>query len=110
MRLPLPAHTAAASFTATVGTVVYDDTTKEATWTIGRIAKDGLSPALNGTVTLAPGRAGNDVGICAFAQFKVATFASSGLKVASLRLEREEYQPYKGVRSITFAGRVEVRT
>jgi len=110
VKIPLPAHTASASFSASSGTVVYDDATKECTWMIGRLSKDGISPSLNGTITLLPGRAGRDVGVSLFANFKVVTFATSGLKVASLRLEREEYQPYKGVRSITYAGRVEVRT
>ena len=37
-----------------VGTVVYDDTSKECVWNIGRISKDGQSPSLNGSVTLLP--------------------------------------------------------
>ena len=44
-----------------------------------------------------------------FVGFKMVMFSASGLKVASLRVENEEHQPYKGVRSITRAGRFEVR-
>ena len=56
------AHTANASFTATSGTVVYDDNTKECTWNIGRLSKEGHSPSLNGSITLLPGRADEGAG------------------------------------------------
>jgi len=109
VRMPLPAHTSSATFSANVGTAIYDEKAKECIWNIGRMPKEA-SPSLSGSVTLAPGRTGRDLSISLFATFKVAMYASSGLKVAHLRLEREDYQPYKGVRSITKAGRVEIRT
>ena len=92
-----------------MGTVVFDAATKEATWTIGRIPKEKL-PLLSGTVQLsADGRSAKSLSLSLFVHFKVAMFSASGLKVASLRVENAEYQPYKGVRSITRAGRFEVR-
>ena len=42
-----------------------------------------------------------------FAQ--LVQYSASGLKVASLRVENEESQPYKGVRSVTTAGCFEIR-
>ena len=77
-------------------------------WQIGKIPKDKL-PVLTGTVLLGPGRSSRELSLSLFVNFKVTMYSASGLKVASLRVENEEHQPYKGVRSITHAGRFEVR-
>ena len=77
-------------------------------WTIGKIPKDKL-PVLTGTVLLGPGRSARELSLSLFLHFKVVMFSASRLKVAALRVENEENQPYKGVRSITRAGRFEVR-
>ena len=108
LRIPLPPSTVATSLSATVGTVSYDTRTSEVSWQIGRIPKEKL-PILSGTVTLGLGRAASELSISMFVAFKVVRYSCSGLKVASMRVENEEYQPYKGVRSITQAGRFEVR-
>jgi AP-3 complex subunit mu len=108
VRIPLPPSTTAAPLTASVGSVVYDPQAQEVRWHIGRIPKDKL-PILNGSVALGPGRSARELSLSLFVQFKVVMFSASGLRVASLRVENEEHQPYKGVRSITRAGRFEVR-
>jgi len=109
VRIPLPASTAGTSLSANHGVVVYDDTSKEVTWRIGRLPKE-KTPSLNGTVSLgAEGRSAQGLSLSLFVHFKVSMYSASGLKVASLRLENEESQPYKGVRSITRAGCFEVR-
>ena len=51
----------------------------------------------------------HNLSLSLFVQFKVTMHSSSGLKVNSLRVENEEHQPYKGVRSVTRAGTFEVR-
>ena len=38
IRIPLPSHTSAASLIASYGTAIYDEKSKECTWTIGRCA------------------------------------------------------------------------
>lgn len=73
VKIPLPEHTAGATFSTSSGTAVYDASSKECVWTIGRLSKEGSSPSLNGNVTLNPGRAGRDIGISCFATFKVST-------------------------------------
>ena len=109
VRIPLPASTVSTSLTASHGVVVYDDVAKELIWKIGRLPKD-RTPSLHGTVNLgATGRTAQDLSLSLFVTFKVAMYSASGLKVASLRLENEEAQPYKGVRSVTRAGCFEVR-
>lgn len=43
-------------------------------------------------------------------EFQINMYAVSGLKVDSLRLFHEGYKPYKGVRSMTKAGKIHIRT
>jgi len=108
VRIPLPASTISAPLTASVGSVVYDAQSNEVRWQIGKIPKEKL-PVLNGTVVLGPGRSARELALSLFVAFRVVMFSASGLKVSSLRVENEEHQPYKGVRSIVRAGRFEVR-
>ena len=77
-------------------------------WRVGRLPKD-KTPQLQGSVTLGAGRSSRDLSLSLHVGFTVKSYSSSGLKVASLRVENEEYQPYKGVRSTTRAGAFEVR-
>ena len=107
MRIPLPDSTATCNLTASLGIVVYDEQAKEAIWKIGRLPKD-RTPSLSGTVALVGGRNTADLSLSLFVQFRIAMCSTAVLKVASLRVENEEYQPYKGVRSITH-GSFEVR-
>mgnify|MGYP006137730843 CR=1 FL=1 len=108
--IPFPKHTLDASLSANVGSVVFDETTKEAVWRIGRLPND-KSPSLSGSVTLAPGgRSGRELSLTVLAEFKVSMYAASNIKVNSLRLENETYNPYKGVRSITKHGVFQIRT
>lgn len=43
-------------------------------------------------------------------EFQISMYSVSGLKVDSLRLFHEAYKPYKGVRSMTKAGKIHIRT
>ena len=108
VRIPLGETAISSSITATVGSVVFDTVKKELRWEIGRIPKDKL-PVLNGSVVFGEGRSLQHLSLSLFVHFKVKEYSASGLKIASLRVENEEHQPYKGVRSITRAGSFEVR-
>jgi AP-3 complex subunit mu len=44
------------------------------------------------------------------ADFKIIMYTASGLKIDTLALHNERYKPYKGVRSVTRAGKFHVRT
>ena len=108
VRVPLPESTLSADLSATVGTAAFDPLTKELTWQIGRVPKEKL-PILKGSIQLGPGRSTRELSLSFFVSFRVSMYSASGLKVSSLRVEGEEHQPYKGVRSITRSGRFEVR-
>jgi len=106
--IPFPKSIASTNLTANFGNVQYDDITKTCKWNIGKIPKD-KSPLLEGTISLPPGGSVPDSNPSVSADFKIVMFAVSSLKVDSLALHNERYKPYKGVRSITKAGKFTVR-
>jgi hypothetical protein len=84
----------------------------------GKLPKD-KTPRLTGGVTLQDiptggGAGGGGADTSALVDiavgFKVPMFVASGIRVADLGITGEKYKPYKGVRSVTRAGRFHVRT
>lgn len=65
---------------------------------------------LEGPISLPPGGQPPDSNPVISADFKIVMFSVSGLKIDSLSLTNERYKPYKGVRSITKAGKFTVRS
>ena len=76
-------------------------------WQIGRITK-GRLPCLHGIMVLDRSRLARQLSLSLFVVFRIM-YSASGLKVDSLRVDNEDIQPYKGVRSIVRAGLFEVR-
>ena len=108
--IPFPAHTLSSQLSANTGTVHFDETSKECIWRIGKLPND-KTPSLSGSVTLAPGgRPGRELSLTVLAEFKVSMYAASNIRVQSLRLDSEDYKPYKGVRTITQHGVFQIRT
>jgi AP-3 complex subunit mu len=92
-----------------VGHVSCEETTKQARWEIGRLPKD-RTPSLSGTITLFPNAPTPESGPTCSVEFKVVMFCVSGLKIDALQCTNEKYKPYKGVRSVTKAGKFQVRS
>jgi len=65
---------------------------------------------LQGSVSLAPGQPIPESAPICLVDFKVTMFSASGIRVDSLTLHNENYKPYKGVRTITKAGKFQVRS
>lgn len=108
--IPFTKSTATATLSANVGVVTFDDQTKVATWNIGKL-RSSLVPTLEGTTSLQPGTAKPESNPTLLVDFKVTMWAASGIKVDSLTLQNEKYNPYKGVRTITRgAGHVQIRS
>jgi len=108
--IQFPKTVGSASLSANVGQCQYEDITKVCKWTIGKIPKE-KTPLLEGSVSLPPGGQvpeANSTSI--LADFKIVMFTTSGLKIDTLALTNERFKPYKGVRSITKAGKFNVRT
>ncbi len=97
------------TLSASAGTVQFDDATSRCTWRIGKLPKD-RTPSLDGTVDVrAGGRPPHELLLSALADFTIPGWSASGLRVQELRVDREEYKPYKGVRFVTKAGSFHVR-
>jgi len=106
LTIQFPKVISTATLTANYGAIQYDDQIKVAKWIIGKIPKD-KSPLLEGS--LSPSTPLETPTIIT-ADFKIVMYAVSGLKVDSLAVHNERYKPYKGVRSVTKAGKFQVRT
>lgn len=93
---------------ATVGTVLYDEVTRVAKWTIGKLTHD-THPQLNGSIILQPNSQAEETPPFQL-EWKVPMASVSGLSISSLQLVNERYKPYKGVRTIAKSGRFQIRT
>lgn len=120
MEIPFTKAVRTANLSATAGNVLFDETTKVATWTIGKLTSAN-APQLTGTVLLSPtALSGGDSTVISFNESTIAPSISlhwvvplasvSGLSIGSLQLQGEKYKPYKGMRSIAKSGRIQVRT
>jgi len=106
--IPFQKSISSANLTTNFGNIHYDDITKICKWTIGKIPNN-KTPQIDGTISLPPGSSVPDSNPTISAEFKIVMQAASGLKVDSLAVHNERYKPYKGVRSLTKAGKFIVR-
>lgn len=80
-----------------------------ARWVIGRLPKD-KAPMMEGSVSLSPNSPPPDTPPTLQASFTLPMYTASGLKVDTLQLTNERYKPYKGVKSVTRAGKFYIRS
>lgn len=97
----------------TVGTCLYDEASKIAKWSIGKLGTD-KRPQLTGSILKhAAGTGSAEADIPCVQplqlQWKVPTASVSGLAIASLQLSNETYKPYKGMRTMSQSGKFIVR-
>ncbi|CAO3614110.1 unnamed protein product [Cunninghamella blakesleeana] len=108
LTLPMPKSTASVSATCNVGNYMYDPVTKTIKWEIGKLQQRERAPMLSGTFSSSDIQP--EIGLTIGVDFQISMYSVSGLKVDSLRVFHEGYKPYKGVRSMTKAGKFNVRT
>jgi AP-3 complex subunit mu len=109
LTIPFSKLVSSTNLTATIGEVQYDEINKVCVWKVGKVSRD-KPLILSGNVPLLTGSPQPDCNPIIEVQFRVNQFSASGLRVESLSLHGENYKPYKGVKSITYAGRFQVRT
>ena len=107
--VPFPKCVSTVSLSATTGNYVFDDITKVLEWTVGKVPKD-KSPLINGTIAFPPDTKSPEESPTILVEWKIQGQSISGIKVDSLVVVNENYKPYKGVRSITKAGKFQIRT
>lgn len=106
--IPLPSETRNTSLSANIGAVKYDQKKKVVTWEFAKIPQD-LTPVIEGGITLPPDLVPDESPVVR-AKFTVKMWTSSGIKVDGLSVRNVRYKPFKGVRTLTQAGRFETRT
>lgn len=108
--IPFSKSTSSFGLSSATGSVHFDDTTKIAKWTIGKLRTDSTSTVvLEGNITHSPGAPRSEFAPIINLGFSVTSWSASGLKVDSLLLFTEKYTPNKYVRSITKGGNVQIR-
>jgi AP-3 complex subunit mu len=106
--IPFSKNVRTANLQVSSGTVLFDESSKVAKWTIGKLVKDKI-PQLSGTIVLQPNSKFEEAPPIEL-NWKVITATVSGLAVSSLTLTNERYRPYKGVRSIARSGKYQIRS
>ena len=108
--IPFSRTVRTANLTVTAGSVLFDESTKVAKWTIGKLASD-KNPQLNGSIFLQPNsQQTSEESPPIEMHWKVPMASLSGLAVGSLVLSNERYKPYKGVRAIAKSGKFQIRS
>ena len=106
--IPFPKAVTTASVEVTVGTVLYDEATKIAKWTLGKL--DAMKkPQLHATIQCEGATRKPESNPNISLHWKIPLSSVSGLHVSGLSIAGEHYRPYKGVRNITKSGRFQVR-
>lgn len=119
IKIPFPKSVTNVTFAVSQGSFVFDQKTKICTWSVGplqlklqkdaRVRNNALpSATLSGSVAIAGGVKPEANPIIS-AQFKIMMFTASGIRVDSLNV-KENYKPYKGIRSVTRGGQYFIRT
>ncbi|KAI8350120.1 AP-3 complex subunit MU-1 [Blakeslea trispora] len=106
--LPVPKSTSSVNATCSFGQYMYDPVNKTIRWEIGKLSLRDRAPVLSGTFSTS--EENPELGMSIGLEFQINMYSVSGLKVDSLRIFHEAYKPYKGVRSMTKAGKIHIRT
>ncbi|KAI9029055.1 Mu homology domain-containing protein [Phycomyces nitens] len=108
LTLPVPKSTTSVNATCNAGQYMYDPVSKTIKWDIGKLQLKERAPMLSGTYSTS--ESDPEASMTISLDFQINMYAVSGLKVDSLRVFHEGYKPYKGVRSLTKAGKIHIRT
>ena len=109
LTIPFPKSvTNATSLDVSIGTVLYDESTRVAKWTLGKLDVT-KKPQLRATIHLNNAKKAPTSNPNISLQWKIPLASVSGLSVNGLSIAGEKYRPYKGVRNITKSGQFQVR-
>jgi len=105
--IPLPKATLNTHLNANCGHVRFDQISKVVRWEIGKMPTE-LNPSIQGSITLPHDFVSDEVPTVR-AEFQVKMMTITGLKVDGLAIRGVAYKPFKGVRSVTQAGKYQIR-
>jgi AP-3 complex subunit mu len=109
VNIPFSKSVASTSLSASHGAVQFDDATKTCKWTIGKLPRDGKNPILEGNVVLHVGASRPEQNPTLTCDFSCLLHSATGLRIDSLSCT-EAYKPFKGLRCITKAGKLQIRS
>ena len=107
--IPFPKSVRTTDLRVSFGRVLYDESTKIAKWTIGKLDDKTRQYDLKGSITLTKGSLRPEENPPLQLTWKIPLASVSGLSVSGLNLSGESYRPYKGVRNIVKSGKYQVR-
>jgi len=107
--VPFPKGLSGSKFTVNHGTCSFDEISKVLTWQIGALTKD-TTPQLTGSLKAIDKSTDVHCRPIIQVEFKIPKETLSGLRIENLSVVNEKYKPYKGMRTLTKAGRFEIRT
>lgn len=111
--IPFPRIVRTANLTVNVGSVLYDEATKVATWLIGKLEERKKAPQLTGTMVLLDNHSSHhpssDEHPPLQLNWKIPSASVSGAAISGLSLTGENYRYYKGFRNIAKSGNYQIR-
>lgn len=108
LEIKLPANVNNTSLNQSQGKYSYDNATKIFLWDVGKL--DGKTASIKGTLTLNPNMPAPDVSPTILVRFVMNQSSLSEVRVNRLDMFGEKYKPFKGVKYISRAGILQVRT
>jgi len=105
--IPFPKLMKSSTLSANIGNLKQDPVTKVCRWEIGKL-DDKKTPTLEGTLALPQDFIPDETPTIS-AEFTIKMFCCSGLKVDGLAIRAVKYKAFKGVRSVTQAGKFQIR-
>jgi len=103
--IPFSSSCSGTTLTSKTGSVTFDDATKVCRWVVRVLPQQ--SPVLEGTFSFDPNNRPSLPTISV--DFCVNMWAASGIKVDSLTVLNEKYNHFKGVKSLTKGGHLQIR-
>jgi len=105
--IPFAQSCSGTTLSSKTGVVSFDESTKLCRWLIKALPPNAPSPILEGTFSFDPANKPSlpTLGV----DFKVQMWAASGIKVDSLGLLNEKYNHFKGVKTLTKGGNLQIR-
>lgn len=105
--IPFPKICKTTTLSANMGQVIYDEASKVAKWTIGKL-DEKMNPQLTGKISV-EGNKKPDENPAMNVNWKIPSASISGISVGGLTVTGEAYKPYKGVRNIAKSGWFQIR-
>ncbi|KAJ9464604.1 Apm1p [Diplonema papillatum] len=107
--VPMPSSIDGCTCEPTQGSAMFDYSTREIVWEVGKLSKNKSSPTITCNLHVRADAPKPTVIPPCIVEFKQSMASFTGLKFDSVTLVNEKYRPYKGVRSTAKAGHFIIR-